>query len=607
VKKRDLSYSQSAGNKKNNPEDQILLEIKDIGSIRNQIIDSLYLISGIVGALALWGSFMRTRTQGWDYSVIYYIFLFLYVWVVYFSRKKLSLNFKSITYSIIFFVAATILNVVNGIVSGAVQFIFITIIVTLLYGWKLGIASVLLSLIVRTIIAVLYIKGVIVNSYDSNAYAFIVPNIIPMLLGAFFVGAVSVFIINKFYQWLFLVVQQLSIKAFELTQTNIELIKAKKKAEEHDRLKTVFLANMSHEIRTPMNAIIGFSSFLGKSDLASEKRERFSALIQERSYDLLRIIEDILDISKIEIGQMKLIESEVGIADLLKEIDDYYRIKISKVDKKNDLVLVLKIPEEIKKLSIKIDAPRLKQIINNLIDNALKFTNSGTIEFGCNLVSGPSLEFYVKDTGIGIAKEKQGIIFDRFRQADESITSRQFGGSGLGLSIVKGLVDIMHGRIRLESELNKGSTFYITLPFVIVNQASNPSLNDKHDENFNWKGKTVLLVEDDDANTEYLKELFSGKGTTIYHSSSGAGAKNIIEKLKKVDLILMDVRLPDISGLELTREIKMKFPKQVIIAHTAYAGSDDLKECIDAGCDDYISKPINQKQFNKLIESYLMK
>lgn len=242
------------------------------------------------------------------------------------------------------------------------------------------------------------------------------------------------------------------------------LISAKEKAEESDRLKSAFLANMSHEIRTPMNAIIGFSECLARPDLSVDKRERYSRIVKERSYDLLRIVEDVLDISRIEVGQLKIIETEVSLQKLLNDLFLEYNQKISENATKSTVQLKLCIPDQLGKLKFISDSQRLRQIITNLLDNAIKFTHAGFIEFGVTPEDNSKLVFYVKDTGIGIPDNKKDVIFDRFRQADEILTARTYGGSGLGLAIVKGIVNLMNGNIWLESWEGQGSTFYFSMP-----------------------------------------------------------------------------------------------------------------------------------------------
>jgi PAS domain S-box-containing protein len=386
---------------------------------------------------------------------------------------------------------------------------------------------------------------------------------------------------------------------------NHELISAKEKAEESDRLKSTFLSNMSHEIRTPMNAIIGFSDFLISRNLSDEKRSRFSHLIKERSYDLLRIIEDILDISKIDAGQMKIFESETNISELLSEILEYYSLKKERQECKPNVSFHLEIDKRLNDSLILTDGQRLKQVFTNLLDNAFKFTEKGKITFGCSLNSHKELIFFVKDSGIGIPKEKQHIIFDRFRQADESLSARQYGGTGLGLSIVKGIVTLMKGKVWVESDVNKGTAFYFTLPLIESSDTKEERTMAYANTNYaSWKGKTILIVEDDEANAEFLILLLSEVEINILRAANGEEALFLFKKFPQINLVLMDIRLPDINGFNLTKIMKSTKPEIIIIAQTAYAETIDIKESHDAGCTDYISKPIEKKKLFAMIDRY---
>ncbi|RLD64750.1 MAG: hypothetical protein DRI95_10180, partial [Bacteroidetes bacterium] len=254
------------------------------------------------------------------------------------------------------------------------------------------------------------------------------------------------------------------------------LVKAKQKAEESDRLKSAFLANMSHEIRTPMNGIIGFSELLALNNLTDKLKEKYVSVIRQSSDQLLHIIDDILDISKIEVGEVKIIKNELNVNTLLSELKSLFLTQLKKQSR--PIKLLLKELIEDKYAIIYSDKFRIHQVLNNLINNALKFTENGSIEFGCHLISANEicefdeieisdqkrLLFFVKDSGPGIPDDKQKIIFDRFRQSDESNT-REYGGTGLGLSISKGLIQILGGKIWLNSEIGKGSTFYFIIPF----------------------------------------------------------------------------------------------------------------------------------------------
>jgi PAS domain S-box-containing protein len=392
-----------------------------------------------------------------------------------------------------------------------------------------------------------------------------------------------------------------------IKKINEELTIAIEKAKESDRLKSAFLANMSHEIRTPMNAVIGFTEILLKPDLSNEKKSRYAGLIKQRSHDLLRIIEDVLDISKIEVGQMKVIVSEVNISLLLNELYEYYRLKKENNEAKSGIALKLLLPHDLNNVRIKTDSLRLKQVLNNLLDNALKFTQKGSIEFGCRQEPGNLLLFFVKDTGIGISPQKHKVIFDPFRQAEDSVFARQYGGVGLGLSIVKGMVTLMKGEIWLESEPEKGTTFYFTIPFIPLQAVVEPVLESPDAKIRTWKNNTLLVVEDDEINSLCINEMLTDTGIKILNAFSGQEALHLFKNEPSINMVLMDIRLPDTTGLVLTPIFKKKKPQTIIIAQTAYASPEDAQECIEAGCDDYIAKPIIKQKLMSVIDKYLDK
>lgn len=394
---------------------------------------------------------------------------------------------------------------------------------------------------------------------------------------------------------------------FQVQKINDELMRAKEKAEESDRLKSAFLANMSHEIRTPMNAVIGFTEILLKPNLSEEKRNRYAAMIKHRSHDLLRIIEDVLDISKIEVGQMKVVVSEVSLPVLLNELYEYYKLKKETMEGKSPISIKLLLPQELSKARIKADSLRLKQVLNNLLDNALKFTEQGSIEFGCRLELPNQLLFYVRDSGIGIAPEKHKVVFDPFRQAEESTFSRQYGGVGLGLSIVKGMVTLMKGRIWLESELEKGTCFYFTIPYSPSKEVEEATIEPSGLKNNIWASNTLLVVEDDEVNSLCINEMLNDTGVKIFNAFNGEDAIRIFNAEPSINVILMDIRLPDTTGLVLTPVMLNKRPEVAIIAQTAYASPEDAQECINAGCSDYISKPITKQRLLSTLAKYMNK
>ena len=383
-----------------------------------------------------------------------------------------------------------------------------------------------------------------------------------------------------------------------------DLILAKEKAEQSDRLKSAFLANVSHEIRTPLNAIIGFSEFLVK-DISAEDKKLYSEIIKNSSNDLLNIINDILDIAKIESGHTELVKEEFSVNQLMTELFEFFRYKKNKLNKEH---IVIKFEQKLDESKARIvsDKGRIKQVMLNLLENAFKFTSEGYIELGYKLnmeIEPIELELFVKDTGIGISKGKQRLIFDRFRQADES-TSRTYGGTGLGLSISKGLAKLIGGDLSMTSKEGEGSHFFFKIPYV-SGRIEDIKLASIDPGSIIPKGKKMLIVEDVYSNFELVNEILEEFEAVILHAVSGLEAIELFKMNNAIDLILMDIRLPDIDGFEVTNIIKSINPSVPVIALTAYAMKADKQSAIDAGCDDFLTKPFTEERFLRKLEKYL--
>ena len=385
---------------------------------------------------------------------------------------------------------------------------------------------------------------------------------------------------------------------------NEELQKAKEKAEESDRLKTAFLQNMSHEIRTPMNAIMGFSDILVSSFNDKEKLTKYSSIIKQRGADLVEIINGILDIAKIESGQLPLFEEECNLYMLFKEIEAFFS-EYQARSNKQDIIFKLNVDKLIEHSIVIIDQIKLKQILINLISNAFKFTHTGSITLTCKLDNKQNLLFCVKDTGIGIESSKHSQIFERFIQANND-TSKFYGGTGLGLSIVQGLLNLMKGRIWLESNLKKGSAFYFSIPFEYGQSKKINAPQNNEITNLKNYNATLLIVEDDEFNAEFLIQILLKYDFIILYAENGKRAIELINT-EQIDLALVDIRLPDISGFDVIKEIKRIKPNVKIIAQTAYASNTDKEKVIDAGSDEYISKPIKKELLMSIIEYLLIK
>jgi PAS domain S-box-containing protein len=384
----------------------------------------------------------------------------------------------------------------------------------------------------------------------------------------------------------------------------MELIRAKEKAIESDKLKSAFLANISHEIRTPMNGIMGFSSLLDNTNLDHNKRQVYTNIIRERCRDLLHIVDDLLDLSKIESGYIDLFPTRFGLNQMMDDLEIQYHQKLQ-LDGKPQIELKLEKMLSDGKDIMTTDESRLRQIMCNLLDNAIKFTEAGFIHFGYKLFKN-ELHLFVEDSGIGVESDKVNVIFERFRQAEETL-SKNYGGAGLGLAISKSLVELMGGRIWVNSEPGRGSKFIFTIP---ANSLDFNSDNDNlisHESNFKWTEKKFMVVEDDEFSRLYMEELFSSQGIECYYAGTGREALELFRSNVKIDLILMDIRLPDINGLEITRIIKAENPNMPVIALTAYAMEDDKRRCMEAGCDDYISKPVFKEPLIDKINQFLNK
>jgi signal transduction histidine kinase/CheY-like chemotaxis protein len=389
----------------------------------------------------------------------------------------------------------------------------------------------------------------------------------------------------------------------KLKDTNHQLQKAKIKAEESDQLKSAFLANMSHEIRTPMNGIMGFTELLKEENLSPEEQRNYIEIIEKSGTRLFNIINDIIDISKIEAGQMNVSLSTANVDEQMHYIQTFFRPETQ--DKGIQLLLKSVSTEE--ETIIRTDREKLYAILINLVKNAIKYTVKGTIEFGYEKKT-DYIEFFVKDTGIGIPKDRQKAIFERFIQADfNDKMARQ--GAGLGLAIAKAYVELLGGKIWVESEPEIGSTFYFTLPCILKSEENSITQNKKpaHRANCEIKNLKILVTEDDKISRMLILKVIEPYSKEIVTAHTGIEAVEACRNNPDLDLILMDIQMPQMNGYEATKEIR-KFNKSVIIlAQTAFALEGDKEKTIEAGCNSYISKPIKKEELSKLMQHYFGK
>lgn len=425
----------------------------------------------------------------------------------------------------------------------------------------------------------------------------------------------------------FLAIKEDTTERYRLNQ---ELIKAKEKAEESDRLKSAFLANISHEIRTPMNGILGFSELLKMPDLTQEMRDRYIHVIEQSGIRMLNIINDIVDLSKIEAGQENINLQETNINQVLKDLLIFFLPEAR--SKGINLLVTNSLSDD--SSTILTDQTKLTQVLSNLIKNALKFTEKGSIEFGYNKIitstnvghSGNSrkktfpgffntyseanpdkteLEFYVQDTGEGIPQDQADFIFDRFRQGSIS-PSRSYEGAGLGLSISKAYVEMLGGHIWVTSQPGQGSVFHFTLPYQVAGNADSeePSEFPFSNESLNFN---ILLAEDDENSRLLVKTLLERDQTNVFIATNGLEAIEMVKENPQLDLVLMDLKMPKMDGYEATRQIKKIRPELPVLAQTAYAFEDERDQARQAGCDDYISKPINSRILEEKIKNLVRK
>ena len=370
-----------------------------------------------------------------------------------------------------------------------------------------------------------------------------------------------------------------------------QLVMAKEKAEESERIKVAFLNNISHEIRTPLNGILGFSELLRSTCDIDPKQFSYIDVIEKCSFQLLGVMNNILEIALIEKENIELVPSDCYLPHIINDLYDYYMVQLDDLGKRNLILTKSIIASDIE--MVWLDGTRLYQVFMNLINNAVKFTGKGTIEFGYVQLENDTLRFFVKDTGIGIPKDKFNLIFLPFRQADESV-SRSYGGSGLGLPICKMLVERMGGKFWVESETGKGSSFYFDLK---VKRCHIPGSGKavRTPVQYLWHNRQMLIVENNYNNYMLLKETVNDTSVIVFPAHTGTAAIDILRENPAIDLILVDTNLPDLNGFELVRHIKNIRPDLYVIGQTAYSTFYKNQKALDAGFDEILTKPVPRK------------
>jgi PAS domain S-box-containing protein len=393
----------------------------------------------------------------------------------------------------------------------------------------------------------------------------------------------------------------------ELAEANVKHLAAKEKAEASDKLKSAFLSNMSHEIRTPMNAILGFSQLLRDHELPADTINKYLDIITLKGNLLLNIINDIIDISKVEAGELEILRGPVDVDGMLEELHFTFSRVIETQNKLHIDLRIIK-PKNSAGCVIYSDPYRLRQVLSNLMDNAIKFTKEGFVHAGYTITGDKpdqKIKFFVKDSGIGILQENIEIIFNRFRQVNESYT-KDFGGTGLGLTISQKIVELLGANLEVVSEFGQGSIFYFSLPLETASvPVKEKTISTRQKKEMNWKDKTILIVEDNRSSYLLLKYYLEHTGAKILHSMTGNEAIDLCKSNPNISIVLMDIQLPDISGYETTNLIKKYRNDLPVIAQTAYALTDDFHRSRDAGCDDYLAKPFSKEKLLSMLKEYL--
>lgn len=389
-------------------------------------------------------------------------------------------------------------------------------------------------------------------------------------------------------------------RSLSIDAKNKELQEQKEKAEENDRLKTSYLSNMSHEIRTPINGIIGFSEMLDDEDLEPEDRQKFVKIIIKSGERLLAIINNLIEISKIESGQMQAQKSPINLNILMSEVFDMTGIHV----KNKEVQFVSENGLENEDSDLTTDPDVLKNIWINLVSNALKFTEKGHVKFGYK-IENKQVKCYVEDTGIGIDQKIVSTIFERFKQADPTI-KKSFGGTGLGLAISKGYAKLLGGELWVESELGKGSTFHFTFPYEPAEPYSEfgGSVLPK-DMDFDWSNRKILIAEDIEENFIYLETLLEKNNANITRAYNGQEAVNLVQETNGYDLVLMDIKMPELNGYEAMAKIKESYPNLPVIAQSAYGFAEEKEDALKNGFDYYLTKPVRKDELFVIVNKFI--
>jgi signal transduction histidine kinase len=535
----------------------------------------------LISAIAFLGTVMNFILQlGWVTVLSTLVASCIFAAIYIFSRNKRKYIVSKYILIVLSLILLNLQWALNYGSTGPILYLFVLLqsfIVVLFVKWEKLIFTFAIFVNVTILFAIEYYYPMMFGKYPGNA-ARLIDIYYAMMIYLF----LSIFLLNaalKFY------------------------INQQEKAQHADKLKSAFLANMSHEIRTPMNGILGFAELLNEPGHTGVQQQEYIKIIEKSGNRMLNIINAIIDISRIEAGLMEIHISE---SDINEQIEYIYTFFKPEVEGKGILFTYRK-SLAAEEAIIKTDSEKLYAILTNLVKNAIKYTNAGSIEFGYTK-NGAYLEFFVKDTGLGIPKDRQEAIFERFIHAD--ITNKNASqGAGLGLSIAKAYAEMLGGKIWVESKEGAGSTFRFSIPYEVgtaEKKAIQKSRPDESivDQNINLK---ILIAEDDETSEMLITYALHKICREFLYVKTGVEAIEVCRNNTDIDLVLMDVQMPEMNGYEATRQIRHFNNNVVIIAQSAFGLTGDREKAIQAGCNDYISKPILKEELLVLVQKYFKK
>ena len=557
---------------------------------RDKLFISILLISFPIFLVAYIPSFIVSLQTDqlmigiWD-SIAFAVIIFIFL------TRRISLEIKKAIYLTTLYILSVVLLVYLGMKGPSVTILQCTsILVTLIYHKRAGMISVLLNAVI-----LLFFMAVSPFSFSNQDffrdYSFPVWIGIGLNLIAF--NALAVYSAATLVEHLNNSIVNERALQNKLRNEGRELMEAKIKAEESDRLKSAFLTNMSHEIRTPMNAIMGFSTLLPAA--TDEEKKNYSEIILKSSGHLLRLLDDVILLSRLQSEKLPVNISEFKPAAMLNEVYQMFDHPLLS----KGIEIRIDSPGELSQVIIWSDEDKLRQVLSNLVANAVKYTFEGHIDIGFR-VNQEFIEFFVKDTGIGIPRHEQEKIFNSFYRGRQVVTDA-IRGNGLGLNIAKELVELMGGTISVQSKVHKGSRFSFSVPVLLANAEANEI--SQEDLNKPLSNLKILIAEDETISFQYLEIMLRNLVKNTDRATNGSTAVKMAAR-KQYDMVLMDVNMPVMDGLEATRILKSKYPRLKVIAISALTLPEDQALAFRAGCDDFISKPVDKEELLKLMRKY---